>query len=97
VTNPEAFRLLAERTATVWLRADPEDHWNRVVRQGDFRPMAGRPAAKDELRRILTAREPLYARARFHVDTSRLTVAQCVKRLVEEVRNGRRRAPARRR
>ena len=91
VGNAEAFRLLCERTTTVWLRARPEDHWNRVVRQGDLRPMAGRPAAQEELRRILESREALYARARFRIDTSRLCVSECVKRLVTELRGGRRR------
>lgn len=89
VGNAEAFRLLCERTTTVWLRARPEDHWNRVVRQGDLRPMAGRPAAQEELRRILESRESLYARARFQIDTSRLGVAECVKRLVAELRGQR--------
>lgn len=95
VSNAEAFRLLCERTTTVWLRARPEDHWNRVVRQGDLRPMAGRPAAQEELRRILESREALYARARFQIDTSRRGVGDCVKRLVAELRGGRgRRSPS---
>jgi XRE family aerobic/anaerobic benzoate catabolism transcriptional regulator len=94
VGNTEAFRLLCERTTTVWLRARPEDHWNRVVRQGDLRPMAGRPAAQDELRRILTSREALYGRARFQIDTSSLAVGACVRRLVAELRGTRRRRKA---
>jgi XRE family aerobic/anaerobic benzoate catabolism transcriptional regulator len=53
VENREAWTLLAERTTTVWLRASPEAHWERVIRQGDPRPMAGRPAAKTGLRRLL--------------------------------------------
>ena len=55
---------------TVWLRATPEDHWNRVVRQGDRRPMADHPQAMADLRALLAAREPLYARAHHTVDTS---------------------------
>jgi XRE family aerobic/anaerobic benzoate catabolism transcriptional regulator len=86
VGNDEAFRMLREHTTTVWVRARPEDHWNRVVRQGDRRPMAGRPAAQEELRRILESRRPLYARARFQIDTSGLNVAECVRRLVRQLR-----------
>ncbi len=71
VENREAWTLLAERTTTVWLRASPEAHWERVIRQGDPRPMAGRPAAKTELRRLLARREALYRRARLQVDTVR--------------------------
>ena len=40
VTSPETYALLRSAAMTVWLRARPEDHWNRVVRQGDRRPMA---------------------------------------------------------
>lgn len=70
VTSPETYALLRHRALTVWLRADPEDHWNRVVQQGDRRPMADHPQAMAELRRLLAAREPLYAEAAHTVETS---------------------------
>jgi len=70
VTAPDTFALLRQRALTVWLRADPEDHWNRVVQQGDRRPMADHPAAMAELRRLLAGREPLYAAAAHTVETS---------------------------
>jgi XRE family aerobic/anaerobic benzoate catabolism transcriptional regulator len=54
----------------VWLRARPEEHWERVVSQGDRRPMAENPHAFEELRALLAAREPLYASADHVVDTS---------------------------
>jgi XRE family aerobic/anaerobic benzoate catabolism transcriptional regulator len=73
--SPEAWRLLRSRALTVWLKARPEDHWNRVLRQGDRRPMANHPEAMAELRRLLAAREPLYAGAHHVVDTSKLRVA----------------------
>jgi XRE family aerobic/anaerobic benzoate catabolism transcriptional regulator len=69
-TSPEAWSLLKRRARTVWLRAKPEDHWNRVVQQGDKRPMADNPQAMAELRRLLAAREPLYAQADHTVDTT---------------------------
>jgi XRE family transcriptional regulator, aerobic/anaerobic benzoate catabolism transcriptional regulator len=74
VENREAWALLETNTTTVWLRASTEAHWSRVVRQGDPRPMAGRPAAKVELRRLLARRAPLYRRARLSVDTARLGI-----------------------
>jgi len=70
VTSPEAFRLLRERSRTVWLKAAPEEHWHRVVKQGDLRPMADRPLAMAELRRRFREREPLYAEAELTVPTS---------------------------
>lgn len=89
VGHEEAYRLLRERTVTVWLRAEPEDHWDRVVMQGDSRPMADNPAARAELRRILADREPLYARARHTVDTSRLGVRGSVDALAKVLAAGR--------
>lgn len=82
VGHGEAFRLLEEHTETVWLEALPEDHWNRVVEQGDVRPMADHPHAQQQLRTILAERAPLYGRARHRVDTSALGVAGSVEYLV---------------
>jgi XRE family aerobic/anaerobic benzoate catabolism transcriptional regulator len=76
VTSPETYALLRRSTVTVWLRAKPEDHWNRVVRQGDRRPMADHPQAMADLRALLAAREPLYSQAAVTVDTTRATVDQ---------------------
>jgi XRE family transcriptional regulator, aerobic/anaerobic benzoate catabolism transcriptional regulator len=79
VTSPDTYALLRRSATTVWLRARPEDHWNRVVRQGDRRPMADHPQAMADLRGLLAAREPLYAAAAHTVDTSRLTVREAAK------------------
>jgi len=83
--SPETYARLRAQALTVWLRAAPEDHWNRVVQQGDRRPMADHPEAMAELRRLLATREPLYAQAAATVDTSRLGMkgaADAVARLV---------------
>ncbi len=74
VTHPGNWSLLRERARTVWLRASPEAHLRRVEAQGDLRPMAGRPAALDELKGILRARAALYAQADIAVDTEELGV-----------------------
>lgn len=78
VTSPEAMKLLERNAVTVWLRADPEDHWNRVLHQGDRRPMEDQPQAMDALRALHAAREPLYAAADLVVDTSRVAVDEVV-------------------
>lgn len=69
VNEPVSWRLLLRETTVVWLRARAEDHWNRVVAQGDRRPMTDHPDAMAELRRMLAAREPGYGQAHVHVDT----------------------------
>jgi XRE family aerobic/anaerobic benzoate catabolism transcriptional regulator len=78
VTSPDTYALLRRGAVTVWLRADPENHWNRVVRQGDKRPMADHPQAMADLRTLLSTREPLYAMAEHTVDTTDLSVDQAV-------------------
>jgi XRE family aerobic/anaerobic benzoate catabolism transcriptional regulator len=88
VTDPQTIALLRESCATVWLRATAEDHWNRVVAQGDRRPMAGNPGAMGELRELLLEREPLYAQAENVLDTSRGSPAEAVARLAERYVRG---------
>jgi len=81
VTTPETFTLLRRATMTIWLRASPEDHWNRVLRQGDRRLMTDHPRAMSELRALLATREPLYASAAHTIETS----GRAVDRVVEEI------------
>ena len=70
VTDEESYGALRRQARTVWLRAAPEDHWRRVIAQGDTRPMADNEQAFMDLRQILSTREPLYERAEVVVDTS---------------------------
>lgn len=79
VASPETYEALLRRTVTVWLRASAEEHWNRVLQQGDRRPLNDRPEAMAELRRLLSSREPLYARATHTIDTSRLGIDGAVR------------------
>jgi XRE family aerobic/anaerobic benzoate catabolism transcriptional regulator len=81
VTSPDTYAMLKKSAVTVWLRASPEDHWTRVLRQRDRRPMADRPQAMADLRAILAAREPLYANADRTVDTSGRDVGDIVDEL----------------
>ena len=76
VTAPDTFALLKAQSITIWLRADANDHWNRVLQQGDRRPMKGHPQAMAELRRLLTTRKSLYGTARHTIDTSSLSTEQ---------------------
>jgi XRE family transcriptional regulator, aerobic/anaerobic benzoate catabolism transcriptional regulator len=69
VSEASTFELLLAHCYTVWLRATPEEHMQRVVAQGDLRPMAGSPEAMDDLKRILASREAFYAKADLAFDT----------------------------
>ncbi len=78
VTDAPSYELLRSRARTVWLRAAPEEHWQRVLAQGDTRPMADNDRAFLDLRRILNDREPLYRLAEIAVDTSQHGVDEAV-------------------
>jgi XRE family aerobic/anaerobic benzoate catabolism transcriptional regulator len=85
VNEPGSWDLLRRRATVVWLRARPEEHWNRVVAQGDGRPMADNPAAMEELRALLATREETYAQAEATVDTTDGTPAQLAERITRLV------------
>ena len=69
----------------MWLQATPEDHWRRVLEQGDVRPGAANPQAQLELRALLKAREPLYAQAELSVDTSRIGINGAVEEIARKL------------
>jgi XRE family transcriptional regulator, aerobic/anaerobic benzoate catabolism transcriptional regulator len=70
VSDPATFNLLLGHCTTVWLRAAPEDHMQRVIAQGDMRPMAASREAMDDLKSILAGRAAFYSKADFMLDTS---------------------------
>jgi XRE family aerobic/anaerobic benzoate catabolism transcriptional regulator len=76
VTESETFAFLRAHFHTLWLKAAPEEHMQRVRAQGDERPMAGNPKAMQELNALLRGREALYASAAATVDTSGRSVAE---------------------
>ena len=78
VSEPATFERLLTMCFTVWLKATPEEHMQRVIAQGDMRPMADNRESMSDLERILEVREPLYRKADLAVDTSALSVEEAV-------------------
>jgi XRE family aerobic/anaerobic benzoate catabolism transcriptional regulator len=70
VSETVTFDLLLSSLYTIWIRASPAEHMERVRAQGDLRPMDSTRSAMSELVAILSSREPLYRRADATVDTS---------------------------
>lgn len=70
VSDPATFNLLLARCFTVWIKASPEEHMQRVVAQGDLRPMAGNREAMEDLKRILAGRAAFYGKADATLDTA---------------------------
>ncbi len=85
VSELDTFNLLLSSCFTVWLKAAPEEHMARVAAQGDFRPMQDNAEAMEDLRRILNARTPLYAKADVTVDTSGKTPEESLSELRQAV------------
>jgi XRE family aerobic/anaerobic benzoate catabolism transcriptional regulator len=93
VTSKDTFALLRSRATTIWLKADPKDHWDRVVRQGDVRPMHNRVNAMAELEALLRERAPLYRQAEHVVDTSKTTLQQATQLVVDAATSTKGRRP----
>jgi XRE family transcriptional regulator, aerobic/anaerobic benzoate catabolism transcriptional regulator len=70
VSEAATFSQLLSQCTTVWLKARPEDHLNRVAEQGDMRPMAASKEAMQDLKDILAGRAAFYSKAQLSVDTS---------------------------
>jgi XRE family aerobic/anaerobic benzoate catabolism transcriptional regulator len=83
VTDERNFTRLSQATTTIWLKATAEDHWYRVIDQGDRRPMRDHPEAMAQLRTLLAEREPLYANADFIVDTTDKSVERVAKEIAQ--------------
>lgn len=87
VSEAATWTNLLDRFHTIWLRAQPQEHMDRVQAQGDTRPMAGNPEAMAQLRSILTSREAVYARAGASLDTSGRGVDQSTADLIQLIRD----------
>ena len=85
VAHEESWSLLREKARTLWLRADAQDLWDRVIAQGDLRPMHKNPQAFAQLQALLEARETRYAQAASIIDTSRQSLEQVVDAVVRAV------------
>ena len=85
VSEPATFERLLTVCYTVWLRASAEDHMQRVIAQGDMRPMAENRESMADLERILTVREPLYSKADLTIDTSKHRPEQATETMLQAI------------
>ncbi|PWU02363.1 MAG: transcriptional regulator [Terriglobia bacterium] len=87
VSEPGTFERLLSSCFTVWLRASPEEHMQRVIAQGDMRPMANNRDAMSDLKRILAEREVLYNKADIQVETAGHTFDESLELLIQALRD----------
>jgi XRE family aerobic/anaerobic benzoate catabolism transcriptional regulator len=85
VSETGTYDFLLANCFTVWLKASPSEHMQRVVAQGDMRPMAESREAMEDLKRILAGRDAQYRKADEIVDTSGLSVETSFARLRDRV------------
>ena len=89
VSDASTFNLLLANCFTVWLKASPEEHMNRVIAQGDLRPMSGNTGnseAMDDLKRILAGRAAFYGKADRSFDTSKRSSDDCFEALLAMIK-----------
>jgi len=70
VSETNLLNTLLTTCHVIWVKASPEEHMQRVIDQGDMRPMQSNDDAMADLRRILEAREPFYAQSHAIIDTA---------------------------
>jgi len=95
VSDPRTFERLLSSCITVWVKASPEEHMQRVIDQGDMRPMANNREAMVDLKRILAEREVLYSKADIQIDTSGRTFEESLEMLIHMLRDTPVRGPSR--
>ena len=87
VSEIETYNFVLENFYTIWIKAKPEEHMNRVIKQGDLRPMGSNPKAMDDLNSILEERKNLYLQADAIVNTENKNKNDSYKELKEIIIN----------
>lgn len=81
------YARLLERFHTIWLRATPAEHVERVRVQGDLQPLKDQPLALTQIKTLMETRGPLYARAQAQLDTSGESPQNSLRTLVALLRD----------
>ena len=87
VSEPGTFERLLSSCFTVWLRTSPREHMQRVIEQGDMRPMSDSRDAMSDLERILAERDVLYSKADLQIDTTGRSVEESLEILIQSLRD----------
>jgi len=82
ISDPGTYNRLLSDCFTIFLRAKPEEHMARVLKQGDRRTIAQSSQAMRDLRRILWSREALYRQADATLETTGQTVSESLHALI---------------
>ena len=86
VAEAPTYNLLRERCTLVWVQAQPEQHMNRVMQQGDMRPFDRHKQSLDDLKLMLQERETFYSQADHQIDTSTISAEAATEKLCGIIR-----------
>jgi shikimate kinase len=87
VTQPALLDALGPGTLCVWLRVSPEEAVRRAAGAPGERPLLAGMDPLGAVRRLLAAREALYARADLHLDTDARGVGSIVDDIERHIRS----------
>ena len=82
VSDTATFDRLLTNCLTIWLQATPEDHFTRVLAQGDVRQLPGNRDGVDDIRLTLESRASFYAKADLTFNTSGKSLDEAFKGLL---------------
>lgn len=84
VSEPATLERLLDSCWTIWIKAKPQEHWERVISQGDLRVREGTEdvQALADMRKILGQRDELYSKADAVLSTTGKTVRQSLRNLI---------------
>ncbi|MGB0733976.1 MAG: shikimate kinase, partial [Pontibacterium sp.] len=85
VAEFKGLNILMTTCIVVWVKTSPEEHMERVIKQGDLRPMMGNEDAMSDLRAILEERTPYYEQAHITLDTTNKTPREAYNELIEKI------------
>ena len=87
VSEKQTFDFVLNNFFTIWIKAQPREHMDRVIKQGDLRPMASNPKAMDDLHNILKERKHLYNLADITLSTENKSENRSYKDLKKIIEN----------
>jgi 3-dehydroquinate synthase len=74
---------LGRRGVIIWLKTDPEIILRRIMAEGGKRPLLNVAEPLNEINRLLSEREALYAQADAAVDTSYITPSEAAEEIID--------------
>ena len=85
VSESETYNFLLKNFSTFWIKANAKEHMNRVINQGDSRPIQSNPRAMEDLLNILKERNNLYSKADIIINTEAKSIKESYKELKQKI------------